>query len=740
MFRLLLQTLRNIYYALPVQLFALQLRRYPLLLAVWGIVLGIVSGALDSTFGLAYLFLEPEYLGAESLLSLTIVGAGLGLLLFSYMNSLYINESYRLHFISLQRHPFLTFSLNNAFVPLVIIGVYMYEFVEFHRTAHCSSAQIALKLGALALGSLIVFCLFGLYFFAAGRNLIRTVGELIEREIDKTSGLNNRRVIRERAREAVLLQYEVSSFLALPLRWKPVTPHTATDMRKLLRVLNRNHGLLLLMQFLLLAAIILLGELDNNPYFQLPTAASVLLMLSLTMMTLGAVAFWMRRIGPLMLVVVGIVGYLYTHLAIFQTRHQAIGMNYSTQPAEYSMHQIKEVYSESDVTRDRAFHLRMLERWRKKYYADHSHYTRPKAVFICTSGGGVRSALWTFEVLQKLDSITDGQLFRDTRLITGASGGMIGAAYFRELKLRQQQTPTMSLADTLYRNRISSDLLNRISFRLFTDMLRPTHSFALGARTYDNDRGYAFDEQLMTNLPELAGKRLTDYAKPEFMAEIPPFIITPTILNQGRKLYISPLPIGFLARPAQITPTYTSKSSGMEFRRFFARQDADSLLFASALRMSATFPFVLPNIELPSQPPMRLMDAGAIDNYGVSTALPYIFTFRDWFAAYTERVLIIQIRDNERNDPIKEKTGVFGGYKSLGESKDMSNDRMLEMMRFWYGGAFDVVTFEYPLESKNRPTSLSFHLTQREKRELLQTLAGEYGDAAFTEIRNMYGK
>ena len=62
---------------------------------------------------------------------------------------------------------------------------------------------------------------------------------------------------------------------------------------------------------------------------------------------------------------------------------------------------------------------------------------KPKLIIINTSGGGLRSALWTFYSLQYADSLLHGELLKHTELITGASGGMLGAAYLRELLLRK---------------------------------------------------------------------------------------------------------------------------------------------------------------------------------------------------------------------------------------------------------------------------------------------------------------
>jgi hypothetical protein len=89
---------------------------------------------------------------------------------------------------------------------------------------------------------------------------------------------------------------------------------------------------------------------------------------------------------------------------------------------------------------------------------------RPKLVVIATSGGAYRAAFWTGLVLDKLSELErdpenpleDGPLkgfCRNVRLITGASGGMVGAAYFAALA-QEDGSPTPSVI-----RQLSDDIL-----------------------------------------------------------------------------------------------------------------------------------------------------------------------------------------------------------------------------------------------------------------------------------------
>src|SRR5690606_3434806 len=86
----------------------------------------------------------------------------------------------------------------------------------------------------------------------------------------------------------------------------------------------------------------------------------------------------------------------------------------------------------------------------------------------------------------------------------------------------------------------------------------------------------------------------------------------------------------------------------VEFTRLFKQQDAMNLKFTSAIRMSATFPYIMPSVTLPTNPQIEVMDAGVRDNYGALTTFKYMHTFKEWINENTSGVIIIQIRDKEK--------------------------------------------------------------------------------------------
>ena len=82
-----------------------------------------------------------------------------------------------------------------------------------------------------------------------------------------------------------------------------------------------------------------------------------------------------------------------------------------------------------------------LDRWLGAL--NKKNVARPKLAIVATSGGAIRSAVWTAVVLESLeDTLSDLSLekprFHDhVRLMTGASGGMLGFRLLRPVDLRE---------------------------------------------------------------------------------------------------------------------------------------------------------------------------------------------------------------------------------------------------------------------------------------------------------------
>jgi hypothetical protein len=154
-------------------------------------------------------------------------------------------------------------------------------------------------------------------------------------------------------------------------------------------------------------------------------------------------------------------------------------------------------------------------------------------------------------VLQKLDKENGGRLMDKTFMITGASGGMFGAAYFRELsRLRAYKDSSINPDDHKYTDAISVDLLNPLfSSFVARDLFSPAQKFKVGDYEYIKDRGYAFEQKLNANTGGVLDRRLRDIEPEESSARVPLMLFSSVITRDSRTMLISTQPISFLMRP-----------------------------------------------------------------------------------------------------------------------------------------------------------------------------------------------
>jgi hypothetical protein len=278
------------------------------------------------------------------------------------------------------------------------------------------------------------------------------------------------------------------------------------------------------------------------------------------------------------------------------------------------------------------------------------------------------------------------------------------------------------------------------------DVFFPWQRYKVDSNFYRKDRGYMFEKKFDENTDYILDKRVSDYSYFEQQAKIPMMVISPTIIDDGRRLLISPLPVSYLAVNSEyFEKKYPMKVDGIDAKSFFKNQNGENLLFTSALRMNATFPFVLPNTYLPTHPQVQCMDAGMRDNYGMESSLRFLTVFKDWIGKNCSSVIIVQSRgDYEKNyepivtehpsliqkitDPVNSLYAIWSDYQ------DYHEDDMMNQAEIWLGVKLHVLSFEYVPEKKDQTASMSLHLTTREKQNILQTIYNPYNQKQLAEL------
>jgi hypothetical protein len=270
--------------------------------------------------------------------------------------------------------------------------------------------------------------------------------------------------------------------------------------------------------------------------------------------------------------------------------------------------------------------------------------------------------------------------------------------------------------------------------------------FQYNGSLYYKDRAYTFEDQLNQITNYMMDKPIQAYDSAELNALIPMMILSPTIVNDGRKLYIAARPVSFMNYDVTSSLNYRlSKLSGVDFISLFDSQRGKDLRFLSALRMSATFPYITPNTSLPSEPPIQIMDAGISDNFGLSDAVRFVYAYKDWIDENTGGIIFISIRDSQKLSNIAPKIKqdildaltqpISNVYNNFENFQDINSDMLINHAKSWMNSDIDRIDIQYDLENyvpilqkmdslriNNPRASLSWRLTTREKHGIITSI------------------
>lgn len=719
------------FYSFPVQLVVVLLKKNHLLLLYWLVLFGWVTNSISKTFGIPYLFLDPEYMGNVGFLSLFIIGFATGSFIMVYNISSYIMNGFRFPFIATLSRPFLKYTINNFIVPLLFVLTYIWNFVYFQiHNEYQSWYTILSQVLGFVIGLSVVILISLTYFFRTNKDIILMFG-LESSDADPNAPVadhileaveEQKRKRRSRPSRHYERAWRVDTYLTNPHRVKLVrrTSHYTKEMVE--SVFRQNHLNAAIIEIIVFGLFILMGLFKDYSLFKIPAGASVILIFSMFIMLSSAFRFWLKSWSTSVLILLILIVNFISQYGVFYSDNKAYGIEYGNGKSVYSIERFNEISSQKLVTEDSLNTISILNRWRDKFIGTGS---KPKMIFINCSGGGLRASIWAFRIMQYADSLTNGNFSKSTEVIAGASGGMIGAAYYRELYLQEKLGLWKPHKKNKELSNIGKDLLNPVAFSItVSDLFFNIQKFKEGNTRFNKDRAYAFEKQLNENTNNVLAKPLSAYQTPEASGLIPMMIFSPTVVDDGRRLLISPQPISYLTHHVNdSTFNFETTIDEIEFNKLFSKQNSENVRFTSVLRMNATFPYILPAVTLPSEPSIHVMDAGIRDNTGLKTSLRFLFTFRKWIEENTSGVIFVDIRDSHKARPIEKKpqmtilenviTPLGNIYGNLLTIQDYNQDESYEYAKGWFGSKFDFIKFELP--TKEQDISLSWHLTTREK-------------------------
>lgn len=744
-------TYQRIIYFFPFQLLLLNLKRNYVMMFFWLLLFLAIFNAIGTKYGIPYLYLSPEYLGTVNFWSFFVMGFSLGGFVMAFNISCYIQSGSNFPFLATLSKPFARFCTNNSLIPLLFIITYLIcSFNFLDKNEIINRWEIIKIISGLPIGYSIFIVVSMAYFMATNKDFIKIFGKEAAKIISSKSKSKDpaRMVLHKRKRtwfERSLFDKtcRVDSYLGSRLRLRMSRPFAHYDENMLSQVFRQNHINASFFEIVVILSFICLGFFRNIEALEIPAGATIILFFTMLMMIVSAVRSWLHGWTFFVLLSLFLLINFLSRYDNYYFNNEAYGIDYN-QLIPYNDSLLVSAYTDSlEHSKDVRSIKEVLDKWKN---SRNSMGTKPKAIFVTSSGGGSRAALWTMHAMQHMDSSLNGGLMEQTVMITGSSGGMIGAAYFRELFRRSSP----DLYNKQKAMSMGKDLLNPVILSMATSDIIRLQKFEYNGKSYWKDRGYAFEQRLNEITDSILDVPLASYLKAEKSAEIPMMILSPSIVPDGRRLLISPLRMSFLSSfHSSDNLNMKANVENVEYLSTFRKNDPLDLRFLTALRMSASFPYIMPTVEMPTKPSIEVFDAGLRDNYGIKTTVKFIFALRDWLENNTSGIIILQIRDGLKNTT-KSHEGKrtlldqfwtpFGSlYGNWFNVQDFNNDELLVYMGAWYDGPVDIINYELN-KSYEENISLSWHLTALEKAKVLHSIEMPQNKKALERLKKLLGE
>jgi hypothetical protein len=362
-------------------------------------------------------------------------------------------------------------------------------------------------------------------------------------------------------------------------------------------------------------------------------------------------------------------------------------------------------------------------------------------VMVSAAGGGIQASAWTTRVLTGLDELYGESFTRSIGVISGVSGGSVGTMYYLAGGDWSGEGPTFNAdsREEINANAETSSLEATAWGLAYPDLIRSFAPFLVDRHA---DRGWAIERSWESRIGQEL--RLRDWIAPIREHRMPVPIFNATLAETGQRLVISPV----LQEPGAAA----NSAEECEFFNLYRDDDANPLV-TTAVRLSATFPYVSPisraeGMGVAEAKRYHVADGGYAENGGVFTVLDWANTLVERYAHKKrrpfDRILIIRILPfalHEQPDDAKPNQGWT--YELLGPidtienvrtaSQSERNDFDLELLTTPFeevpvdrdvGGRGDTLPIYWTSfmfePSDGYVAPLSWHLTTSQKQELRQ--------------------
>ena len=281
-------------------------------------------------------------------------------------------------------------------------------------------------------------------------------------------------------------------------------------------------------------------------------------------------------------------------------------------------------------------------------------------VVVTASGGGIHAAGWTAQVLTGLQKLLGKEFTQAIGLISSVSGGSVGTMYFLDAFGDNDYPPHDERSlDRIFQNAVQ-DGVDSVGWGLvYRDIWRFLgFSWLINKFFKNQDRGIALETkwQGSMNYPD---RTLNDWYGSIMKGKIPTPVFNATLIEDGRRLLVSPMTFTRLENEQKIDSNTLYK------------QDGQRIKAVTAARLSATFPYVSPSARNPTEIKTDLnyhiIDGGYFDNSGIVTAIEWL---EDNLETLIEKngvtkLVFIEIEAGEAKEIPEKVTGDGGWWTTL---------------------------------------------------------------------------
>jgi predicted acylesterase/phospholipase RssA len=361
-------------------------------------------------------------------------------------------------------------------------------------------------------------------------------------------------------------------------------------------------------------------------------------------------------------------------------------------------------------------------------------------VIVAAAGGGIQAAAWTARVVAGLQQDIGIDFSRSLRLISGVSGGSVGALFIAARYDNGALPPVGPDLDQVVLDAEASGLDDVAWGLVYPDLFWSAFPVLKGVylwppallqgRNLTSDRGMALENAWRARLPEDRRATLNDWRNDARRLRRPGVLFNSTLVETGER---------FIIGTADIAP-----EDGRDPRSFHGRYPDRDIEVTTAARLSATFPFVSPAARilrenrrddvLADEP--HAVDGGYYDNYGVGSVTEWLRTLREE-GVTPSRIVLIVIRAWPDQEPSRHR-GEHGWLFQTGSaletlynvrgSGQLANAQLENaLLHDVWGDAIVRVQFPFTLpdpdggslgDSGYKPP-LSWHLTADDRKKLV---------------------